>query len=231
MRVIFVVPAYQAEATVGDVVRELAASSGSEGVIVIDDGSRDRTAARAREAGGTLLIHPRNRGKGAALRSGFHEARRRGADAVVSVDADAQHPTEEAVRLARHPAPREALVLGVRDLARDGAPKASRFSNAFSNAFLSGFGRRALHDTQCGLRRYPLPETLLLGAMSDGYAYEAEVVLRAARLGFAIEEVPIRVVYPPPEERISHFHVVRDPARIVASVLTTVLSVPRRERP
>ena len=228
VRVIFVVPAYQAEDSVGAVVSELAAAGGSDGVIVVDDGSRDRTGARAREAGATLLVHARNRGKGAALRTAFHEARRRGADAVVTVDADGQHPPDEAVRLARHPAPREALVLGVRNLLRDGAPRASRFSNGFSNLVLSGFGRRPLSDTQCGLRRYPLPETLLLGALSSGYAYEAEVVLRAARLGFPIVEVPIRVVYPPPEERVSHFHVVRDPARIVASVVGTVIGVPRR---
>lgn len=209
-------------------VSELAAAGGSDGVIVVDDGSRDGTAERAREAGATLLVHAENRGKGAALRTGFREARRRGADAVVSVDADGQHPPDEALRLAHHPAPREALVLGVRDLVRDGAPRSSRFSNGFSNVVLSGFGGRALSDTQCGLRRYPLPETLLLGALADGYAYEAEVVLRAARLGFPIEEVPIRVVYPPPEERVSHFHVVRDPARIVASVVSTVIAVPRR---
>jgi glycosyltransferase involved in cell wall biosynthesis len=231
VRVMFVVPAYESERTVGAVVRELARTAGSEGVIVVDDGSRDATSARAKEAGGSVLVHPENRGKGAALRTGFVEARKRGADVVVSVDADGQHPPAEAVRLARHPAPRSALVLGVRDLERDGAPKASRFSNAFSNVFLSGFGGRTLHDTQCGLRRYPLPETLLLGGLSDGYAYEAEVVLRAARLGFAIEEVPITVVYPPPSERLSHFHVARDPARIVVSVLGTVVSVPRREKP
>jgi hypothetical protein len=145
------------------------------------------------------------------------------------VDADGQHLPEEAARIARDPAPREALVLAVRDLARDGAPPANRFSNAFSNAFLSWFGGRPLHDTQCGLRRYPLPETLELGARADGYAYEAEVLLRAARLGKPIVEVPVHVFYPPEEQRVSHFHVVRDPARIVASVLATTLFV-RRQR-
>jgi len=215
---------------VGEVVRGLRAALGPEAepLLVVDDGSSDGTARVAEDAGALVLRHPENRGKGAALRTGFERALSLGADAVVTVDADGQHPAEEARRVALDPAPREALVLGVRDLARDGAPRANRFSNAFSNRFLSWFGGRPLHDTQCGLRRYPLPEALELGASADGYAFEAEILLRAARLGHPIVELPVRVFYPPEHERVSHFHVVRDPAQIVARVLTTTLFVRRR---
>ncbi|HEV8549077.1 MAG TPA: C45 family autoproteolytic acyltransferase/hydrolase, partial [Polyangiaceae bacterium] len=87
---------------------------------------------------------------------------------------------------------------------------------------------RPLADTQCGLRRYPLPEIETLGARSAGYAFEAESLLRAARRGYPIAEEPVRVIYPPPSERVSHFHVVRDPARIVYRVLETTLLVRRR---
>jgi glycosyltransferase involved in cell wall biosynthesis len=230
VRVLAVVPAFQAEQSIAEVVRGLALAlgAGSGPVIVVDDGSSDGTAREAKRAGAHVLQHPENRGKGRALRTGFAHALGAGAGAVVSVDADGQHPPEEAARIAFHPAEREALVLGVRDLARDGAPRANRFSNEFSNRFLSWFGGRPLHDTQCGLRRYPLPETLELGARSDGYAYEAEVLLRAARLGRPIVEVPVRVFYPPESERVSHFRVVRDPAHIVARVLETTLFVRRR---
>jgi hypothetical protein len=223
-----IVPAFRAERCVAAVVRGLRAELGEAPVIVVDDGSDDGTAREAEAAGAVVVRHAKNRGKGAALRTGFERALELGADAAVSVDADAQHPPEEAARLAHHPAARTALVLGVRDLARDGAARSSRFSNAFSNAFLTWFGGRRLHDTQCGLRRYPLPEILTLGARSPGYAFEAESLLRAARRGWEIVEVPIRVVYPPPSERLSHFHVVRDPARIVYRVLQTTLLVPRR---
>jgi glycosyltransferase involved in cell wall biosynthesis len=231
VRVLAVVPAFQAERSVGAVVRDLRAALGPEAspVIVVDDGSSDGTAAEAERASALVIRHAVNRGKGAALRTGFARALELGADAVVSVDADGQHPAEEAARVAFHTSEREALVLGVRDLARDGAPRANRFSNAFSNRFLTWFGGRPLHDTQCGLRRYPLPETLALGAGADGYAYEAEVLLRAARLGAPIVEVPIRVYYPPEDQRVSHFHVVRDPAQIVARVLSTTFTVRRRQ--
>ena len=120
------------------------------------------------------------------------------------------------MRLAEEPASKNALVLGVRDLARDGAPKMNRFSNAFSNLFVSAFSGRKLADTQCGLRRYPVLQTLKLGARDHGYGFEAEVILR-----------PVRVVYPPPELRMTHFHAVRDPAKIVFRVLHTVLTAPR----
>ena len=231
VNVLAVVPAFQAEKSVAAVVsgllRELSGDAEPR-VLVVDDGSTDRTAAEAERAGAVLLRHPKNLGKGAALRSGLRFAREAGFGAIVSVDADGQHPPDEAARVAQSDAPREALVLGVRDLVRDGAPLANRFSNEFSNVFLSWFGGVTIHDSQCGLRRYPVPETLALDARSDGYAFEAEALLRAARLGWRIVELPVRVVYPPPSERVSHFHAVRDPARIVARVLETTLRVPRQ---
>jgi glycosyltransferase involved in cell wall biosynthesis len=228
MRVLAVVPAYQAERSVGAVVRGLRAELGDAPVIVVDDGSSDGTATEAEQAGAIVVRHAENRGKGAALVSGFERALELGADAAVTVDADGQHPPEEARRVAEEAAPRSALVLGVRDLVAAAAPRANRFSNAFSNRFLSWFGGRRLLDTQCGLRRYPLPEACALGAHSPGYAFEAEVLLRAARGGWEIAQIPVRVLYPPGRERVSHFHAVRDPARIVYRVLETTLTVPRR---
>jgi isopenicillin-N N-acyltransferase like protein len=228
MRVLAVVPAYQAERHVGAVVRGLRAELGDAPVIVVDDGSTDGTAQAAEAAGAVVVRHPTNRGKGAALRSGFARALELGADAAVTVDADGQHPPEEAARVARHEAERTALVLGVRDLVGAGAPPKNRFSNAFSNRFLSWFGGRPLADTQCGLRRYPLPEVSTLGARSPGYAYEAETLLRAVRRGWKVVELPVRVVYPPEHERTTHFHVARDPARIVYRVLESTLLTRRR---
>jgi glycosyltransferase involved in cell wall biosynthesis len=230
--VLTVIPAYQAERTVASVVTGLLRGllpAPNPRIVVVDDGSTDRTAAEAERAGAVVLRHPSNAGKGAALRTGMRFAVEHGFGSVLSVDADGQHPPEEAARVALADAPRDAFVLGVRDLARDGAPLLNRFSNGFSNVFLSWFAGSTIHDSQCGLRRYPVPETLELGARSDGYAFEAEALLRAARLGFRIVELPVRVIYPPASERVSHFHAVRDPARIVLRVLETTLRV-RRQR-
>ncbi len=227
MKVAVLIPAYQAESTVSDVIRgieELAHRQAlSLPVWLVDDGSADETGKAAQAAGATVLKHRSNRGKGTALMTGFRALASVGFDAVVTVDADGQHLAEEAVRLAQFPAPSQSLILGVRDLHRDGAPRNSRFSNSVSNRFLTWFSGKYLSDTQCGLRRYPLPQVLDLRLRSPGYAFEAEVILRAAKAGWSIEQTPVRVWYPPPTARVSHFHAVKDPARIVFRVLGTWL--------
>ncbi|EYF02520.1 Glycosyl transferase, family 2 [Chondromyces apiculatus DSM 436] len=207
----------------GEVVRATAKVWPSRGAIfVVDDGSHDRTAAIAEEAGAVVLRHARNRGKGAALRTGMQHALDAGFDVAVTLDADGQHPPAEAVRLLDATPDPEALVLGLRDLRRAGAPRANQISNGISDFFLSLFAGRPLHDTQCGLRRYPLRRTLALDVRDDGYAFEAEVILRAIAGQVPIVEVPIEVLYPPENERVTHFDSVRDPARIIVRVLATL---------
>jgi glycosyltransferase involved in cell wall biosynthesis len=219
-----IVPAFDAAATVRGVVRDLRASLDVP-VIVVDDGSADCTADVARDEGAIVLRHHVNCGKGAAIRTGLGEALRQGLRLAVTVDADGQHPAA-AVRSVLHGSdnPR-ALVLGVRDLFRDGAPRSNRFGNGVSNFFLSRFAQRALRDTQCGLRRYPVDETLALGSRADGFAFEGEVLLRALAQGLPLVEVPVAVVYPREQERRSHFHRVLDPTRIVGTVVQTVLEL------
>lgn len=222
MRAVAVIPAYQASATIAAVCEPLLRSGAfSEGVIVVDDGSTDDTAAVARSLGASVLGHPQNRGKGAALRTGLAEAERRGAAVAVTLDADAQHPPEEALRLLRQHADADTLVLGVRDLVRAGAPRLNRFSNALSNYFLSRFSGLSLGDTQCGLRCYPVLASAALETRGEGFTFEAEYLLRAAAGSIPIVQVPVRVHYPPGELRVSHFRAASDPWRIVTRVLRT----------
>jgi glycosyltransferase involved in cell wall biosynthesis len=226
MQVVALIPAYQAAGSVGRVVealRRLWPEAGAN-VVVVDDGSTDGTSEQAARAGAVVVRHSKNLGKGAALRTGLAKALELGAEAAVSLDADGQHPPDQAVRLALDPSPMSTLLLGVRDLRAAGAPRAHLFSNGISNFFLSRFAGQKLRDTQCGLRRYPVAPALGLEGCSAGYAYEAEILLLAARAGWQISELPIEVLYDAQSRLASHFDVVRDPARIVARVLLTLCS-------
>jgi glycosyltransferase involved in cell wall biosynthesis len=223
------VPAYEAAETVGRVVDELRDALAVP-VVVVDDGSSDATGYVAGAHGAEVVRHEHNRGKGEAILTGLRHALRSGARVAVTVDADGQHPAEAARTVIEASDDARALVLGVRDLAGAGAPRSNRFGNGVSNFFLSTFAGRPLRDTQCGLRRYPVAQTLALGTRARGYAFEAEVVLRAVAEGWPLVEVEIPVVYPPESERRTHFRKVRDPARIVATVVRTALELRRATR-
>lgn len=214
------IPAFDAEATLASVIDDLRAELPAHSILVVDDGSRDATAKIAEDRGCIVLKLDRNRGKGTALVRGFEAAAERGFKIAITVDADGQHPASEARRVLEATADEDALVLGVRDLGKAGAPRANRFSNGISNFFLSRFAARALRDTQCGLRRYPLAKTLALRARGRGYDYEAAVLLRAIWSGMNVVEQPVRVLYP--AERTTHFDSKRDPWRIVRTVMATV---------
>lgn len=212
-------PALDAARTLDAVVR--AAREQVPVVIVIDDGSRDDTAAIAERAGATVVRHPQNRGKGAALKSGLEWARAHGYEMAVSLDADGQHPPDQIPLLLSASSDPGALVLGIRDLAGAGAPRANQMSNGFSNWFLSTVTRTRLRDTQCGLRRYPVRRTLDLAVRDDAFGFETEVLLRALKSHVPIVQVDVDVLYP--LDRTTHFDSRRDPWRIVGRVLRTMI--------
>ena len=218
-----VIPSYQAERSLAGVVSGLRAEGLDAPIVVVDDGSTDATAEVARGLDVALVRHGYNRGKGAALRTGLAWAASEGFDAMLSVDADGQLPAAAARRVLEADED-GALILGVRDLVRAGAPRKNQISNGISNFFLSWFSGARLADTQCGLRRYPVGATRGLKARADGYAWEAEVVLRAVRAGLRVVELPVDVYYPPEHERVTHFDSVKDPARIVAAVVRTMVT-------
>lgn len=218
-----IVPAFDAARSVGDVVRALVKIWPDPlAILVVDDGSRDATAHEAERAGARVVRHVINRGKGAALRTGFGAAHEAGFDVAVTVDADGQHAPADALYLLHHPAPASTLVLGIRDLVKAGAPRPNQISNRISNYFLSKFARTPFADTQCGLRRYPVAATLAADGGANGYAFEAEIILRLLASGTPIVEAPIEVIYPPEKERVTHFDSVRDPARIIRQVVATL---------
>ena len=194
MQVVVVIPAYQATATIRDVITRTQATLPPAQIIVVDDGSTDGTADAGRR-GTTLITHPRNRGKGAALRTGIREATARGASVVVTIDADAQHPPEEIPRLLQPILEgRSDVVLGARK--RDQAmPISRRFTNWLSATLASRIGGQPVRDAQTGFRAFTREVAERVQPAGNRYEYEANFLLDALRAGFRVVSVDVPTIY------------------------------------
>lgn len=218
------IPALDCEATIQAVVQETRRFVPR--VLVVDDGSSDRTADAAKAAGAEVLRQPANRGKGAALRAGMQALLRDGVTHVVTLDGDAQHLPEDIPRLlAASAAEPDALVMGARQHEPGSLTKIRAFGNRYANRWVRIACGREFEDTQSGFRVYPVAATLALGCRADRFAFETEVVIRAVRAGLPVRSVPVRVYNPPPDQRTSHFHGVWDSIRIVVTVIGLLLRI------
>ncbi len=197
MRVAVVIPAFQATATIGDVVTRTRATLPDAQVIVVDDGSTDGTGEEGRGKGASVLTHPRNRGKGVALRTGIARACADDADLIVTLDADGQHPSEEIPRLLAPLAEGRAdLVLGARR--RDGVmPLSRRFTNWLSATLASRIAGQRLHDAQTGFRAFTRAVVERIQPAGDRYEYEANFLLDALRAGYRVASVEVPTIYGP----------------------------------
>jgi len=205
-----IIPAYCEEKHVGNVVRRTRQQL--DHVLVIDDGSNDQTAQRAREAGAEVIVHSQNRGKGEAIKTGLRHWLDRQFTHVIVLDADGQHLPEEIDRFiaAAASAAEPSFFLGNRmnDLA--GMPFIRRVVNRYMSRRISLLSAQQIPDTQCGFRmldRQLIPE--LLGG-ANRFDYETEMLIIASRKGYRIESVPITTVY---SDEVSNIQPVRDAVR------------------
>lgn len=187
------IPAYQAEKT----IRALVAGLVGQGlpVVVVDDGSSDRTAALAEAAGARVIRRAANGGKGAALRDGFSAARQGGYAWVLTLDADGQHLPVEAPRFFKARDDGAELVLGNRMNDPRGMPLDRRLANRWMSWIISRMVGQQIPDTQCGFR---LIARRLLDSMeltSRRFEIDSELVLRAGWAGVPLRSVPVSSVY------------------------------------
>ena len=207
-----VVPVFDEVSTLGRVVEHLRAHCP---VIVVDDASTDGSGRAAARAGAEVLRHTRREGKGAALRTGFRAALRRGATAVTTLDGDGQHDLADLPRLlAAHHAMPDALILGHRfgAGAGDPIPALRRLAIRAADRTLRSIRPTPLSDSQCGFRIYPGAFLREITLVEGGFVLETEALVRATGAGYRLVSVPIRSVYP--RGRRSRFHAVTDVARI-----------------
>ncbi len=205
LRVAIVVPVYNHEKTVAQVVRQSLALNYP--VFVVDDGSSDGSYDAIKAIPSiTVLRHKYNRGKGAALLTGFVAAAKT-ADWAITIDADGQHCPEDVRNLlAAVPEGVRPIVTGRREgMYGRHVPWSSRFGRKFSNFWVRASGGPTASDTQSGMRLYPLPETIKLPVRSRRFDFEVEVLVKACWYGIPLIEAPIRIFYAPQCERISHY--------------------------
>jgi glycosyltransferase involved in cell wall biosynthesis len=189
-RYLVVIPAFNAERSVGDVVREV--KKVMDEVVVVDDGSADGTAAAARDAGAKVLTHERNRGKGAALKTGFKYACENGYDGIITLDADGQHLPHEIPKFLDCRAETGAdLIIGGRAHLFDQMLPRRRMANRFSAWSIAKASKTGITDSQSGFRFYSTNLLRNIRLHTDGFDMESEVIVRAGCGGFKVVTTPI----------------------------------------
>lgn len=213
LKIIVVVPVFNHGVTLRQVVTRIL--SVHDDVLVLDDGSTDNGLESISGLPVRIHAHPANQGKGAAIRTAAGIAAPLGATHIVTIDADGQHDPQDLPAffnaIERHPL---AVIVGARNFATANVPRSSRFGRVFSNFWLRVQTGRKVSDVQSGFRAYPTALFEHLSFTEKRYAFEVEVLVRSAWAGLDLLDVPVTVLYPPKDQRVSHFRKLADNMRI-----------------
>lgn len=192
--VVVCIPAYNEERTIASVI--VRAKKYASRVIVCDDGSEDMTGEIAKQLGVTVIRHERNMGKGAALRDMFELARSIDAEAVVTIDADMQHNPDEIPNILAPILRGDAdIVVGVRVMNPDSAPRSRIIGNVILDEAVSLKAGKKLTDTQSGFRAYSKKAVETLSFRAMGMAVESQTLIDAAKLGLRMVSVQVSTTY------------------------------------
>ena len=224
-----IVPAYQPDEKMIYTLQGLV-ESGFYDILVVDDGSSEECKEVfdkvEQMAECTLLRHPVNKGKGAALKTAinyFIEARK-DKEVVVTVDADGQHLVKDIEEVSRVALETNNVVFGVRNFSDPKVPTRSKLGNNITATVFRLFFGMKLRDTQTGLRAFPKVYLPDMGVVEgDRYEYETNVLLHMNRNQIPFEQVEIATVYIE-ENKSSHFRAVRDSLRIYALIIKYLFS-------
>ncbi len=220
-KILVVIPTYNNPLTLHSVISDVL--NYSDDVLVVNDGSTDNKTNEIISSFAIQSIsYKKNRGKGFALQQALKFASEKGFDYIITLDSDGQHFAEDIVtfvdKIEESP---NSLIIGARNLQADNMPSKNTFANKFSNFWYHVETGSKLEDTQSGYRLYPTKNLANKHYFSKRYEFEVEVIVRAAWRRINVCNIPIKVYYPPIEERVSHFKPFKDFIRI--SVVNTVL--------
>jgi glycosyltransferase involved in cell wall biosynthesis len=204
-----IIPCFNEERNIGPLIGRVLRHV--QTVLVIDDGSTDRTAELAQQAGAQVIKHQRNLGKGAALQTGWQHARELGFHWAITIDGDGQHAPEDIPAFFETAARcSAAMVVGNRMSNPREMPWVRRGVNRWMSHRISRAAGTPLPDSQCGFRLLDLAVLASIPITTRHFEIESEVLLAFSQTGHRIEFVPIQVIYKAERSKI---HPVRDTLR------------------
>ena len=209
-----VIPTFNNKSTVKEVA--LGCRKYLEHVLVVDDGSIDADIkALFSNTDIRVLKHPKNLGKGRAIRTALDFIQKQGGKFMLTIDADGQHYPQDIDKficlLEDNPT---SIIIGCRNFKQNNVPGKSQFGRAFSNFWLRLETGAIIEDSQSGFRSYPVQYISKIKTSGNYYDFETEILTRASWAGIRLKELPINVFYPEAALRISSFHPVIDNLRI-----------------
>jgi len=194
MKIIVLIPAFNEEKGISQLVKDLRTIV--EEIIVVDDGSYDKTAAVAAVAGAKVISHKENKGKGVALRTGFQAVIADGADAVITMDGDGQHDWREVPKLIKKAEESGAdIVIGDRMGDTSSMPSIRILTNRLTSWFVSRLGGQKISDSQSGYRLIKRRVLESVKLETAKYELESEILIKASRKGYTISSIPVRTIY------------------------------------
>ena len=214
---VVIIPTYNNAGTLKDVLSRTLAQGLP--IVVVDDGCTDGTReilSGFKDV--TVIAHPKNQGKGAALKTAFSWALEKGYSYAVTIDSDGQHYPEDIPELLKAKGER-TIVVGSRTTR--GANAGGSFANRFSNFWFTAYTGIRLTDTQTGFRLYPLHGLPSLRVVGNRYEAELSLLLFSAWKGLSLVPVQVRVNYP--KDRVTHFRPFQDFMRIT---LVNIIGLP-----
>ncbi len=192
-KILVAMPAYNEEKYIGSIV--LQGQQYADEVIVVDDGSTDRTSKVAKLAGATIVRHAENKGYGSAIQRILAEAKGRDSDVLVILDADSQHNPEEIPFLIKAISEGYDVAIGSRKMQKDSIPWLRRSGMKVLSYLTNILSKKKLWDTESGFRAYSRKALAMLEPKEKGMAISAEIVAEAAAKGLRVTEVPISIAY------------------------------------
>ncbi len=190
-----IIPAYNAASTISELIENILKYVKKSNIAVIDDGSQDQTFAFAQGSGVLVLQHPKNRGKGEALKTGFMYALSNNCSAVITIDADLQHDPRSIPDFVRKSDKPAGIIIGTRKRNLKNMPLARWLSNNLSSVIISVLAGQSVRDSQSGYRWISTEVLKKIKLKSKRYDQEPELLIKAGRQGFQIDEIPISTIY------------------------------------